>query len=284
MGTALGLALSAAGYDIQALVSRRMSQARKSSRLFRSGPIALGADRLAELPPSDIVLIATPDDATSQVAAALSSKTKANSSGRVALHTSGALSSAELYPLRGAGFSVGSMHPLLAVSDPVVGAKKLGNAFFCVEGDHQAVLAARKLVKSLGAQSFQVRPEEKPLYHAAAVMSSGHVVALMDVALEMLSVCGLSEKQARQVILPLVRSAVENTATSGTSRALTGSIARGDVATVKRHLDALRSAHLKIALHAYALMGLRSLALARKKKAPADRLDQIEKLLKKVLK
>jgi predicted short-subunit dehydrogenase-like oxidoreductase (DUF2520 family) len=118
------------------------------------------------------------------------------------------------------------------------------------------------IVRDLGGKSFSIRSEDKPLYHAAAVMSSGNVVALFDVALEMLVQCGLTRKTARSILQPLIASTVRSLETKDPAQALTGTFSRGDLETVKRHLAALNKN--KDALELYRLLGKRSLKLAKK--------------------
>ena len=103
---------------------------------------------------------------------------------------------------------------------------------------------ARAIVRDLGGKSFSIRSEDKPLYHAAAVMSAGNVVALFDVALEMLVQCGLTRPAAQRILLPLIASTVRNLETKDPVDALTGTFSRGDVETVKRHLKALSKTRL----------------------------------------
>ena len=194
----------------------------------------------------------------------------------IVLHTSGALSSDVLAPLRKTGWSVGSLHPLVSVSEPRAGARLLHGAFWCVEGDKRAVRLARSLVRDLDGKSFSISSENKPLYHAAAVMASGNVTALFDVALELLGQCGLNPKQAQEALMPLLASAVRNLENLNPSQALTGTFARGDVETVKRHLQVLKSN--KFALEIYRLLGLRSLDLAASRLDPAV-VKQIRRLI-----
>ena len=268
LGLALSVALRESGYPIVAFVSKRVEHARKAARLFNDSeqrPRALTADRLDELPPSDLVLIATPDDAIEETVRRLAARER-GASGKVrrqtALHTSGALSSAVLAPLRQAGFNTGSMHPLVSVSEPFAGAKALRGAFYCVEGDPPALRVARLIVKDLRGQSFSIPSEKKALYHSAAVMASPHLVALFDLAIEMLGACGLSPKRAKEILLPLLVSTVENLKVTDPRRALTGTFARGDFATVKRHLAALSTPEFDEARKIYKLLGLHSIRLA----------------------
>lgn len=95
-------------------------------------------------------------------------------------------------------------------------------------------------------------------------MSAGNVVALFDVALEMLVQCGLTRKTARGILIPLVESTVQNLKTKDPADALTGTFARGDLETVKLHLGALKKSKLKDALDLYRLLGNRSLKLTKK--------------------
>jgi predicted short-subunit dehydrogenase-like oxidoreductase (DUF2520 family) len=196
------------------------------------------------------------------------------------LHASGALSSEVLAPLRVRGLAVGSMHPLAAVSDALAGAESLRGAFYCVEGDAAALRAARKVVRDLGGQSFAVATEDKALYHAAAVLTAGHVVALFDVALDTLGRCGLSARRAQEVLLPLLRSVVENLSERTPARALTGSFARADSETVGRHLRALRALEGSEASAVYELLGEHSLKLAERAGADPASVERIRRLLK----
>jgi predicted short-subunit dehydrogenase-like oxidoreductase (DUF2520 family) len=261
LGTALARSLGACGYDVRSLVSRSAAHARRAAAGAGVKSLALGFNQLEKMPEVALVFITTPDDAIEATAERLAALP--HPSARVVLHASGALSSELLAPLRKRGASVGSMHPLVAVSDAAeAGAQSLRGAFYCVEGDRAAVRMARRVVRDLGGESFTVESSDKPLYHAAAVLTAGHVVALFDVALDTLRRCGLKERRAREVLLPLLRSAVENLSTQPPARALTGSLARTDVETVRKHLRALRGLDNSDALAVYKILGLHSLALA----------------------
>ena len=276
LGTALALALAAQGYPVEAMVARRLGHAQRARRTLAGTGLALSAGQLKALPPSKLILITTPDDAIESVARELARVQKGMPGGRTVLHTSGALSSEVLEPLMDIGFHTGSLHPLVSVSDPVVGAADLRGAFFCMEGNAAGLRVARQIVRDLGGHGFSIEAGHKALYHAAAVMASGHMTALFDIAIEMLAHCGLSAPRARKVLLPLVESAARNLSTMEPARALTGTFARGDVATVRRHLKALEEQGLPEALAAYVLLGRRSLSLI-KRNEPQD--AQISKLL-----
>ena len=295
MGTALARALASRGYSVEAVVARHTSHARRAAELIQGHPLILTEKQLDRLPSSDILFITTPDDAIEATAEKISAmlqlrtaklkrdreenRSEKTARRAVALHTSGALSSDALRSLRDAGYSTGSLHPLVSVSDAAQGAISLRSAFFCLEGEREALRAATKIVHALGAKSFSIDAKDKPLYHAAAVMASGHITALFDISIEMLAACGLNTRRARAILLPLVKSALENLSTNDPAHALTGTFARADLSTVHRHLTSLESKGMKDALAAYVLLGKRSLRLAKEAGASRGALKEIERLL-----
>ena len=267
LGTTLAVALAAKGYSIRSLVARRVQNARKAAKLLDAEVQVLAAKQLKALIPADLFLITVPDDQIAGVARDLS-EINADQKGTV-LHTSGALSRDVLKPLREKGWSTGSIHPLLSVSAVD---DSLHGAFWSVEGDRTALRLGKEIVRDLEGKSFSIRSEDKPLYHAAAVMVSGNVVALFDIALEMLGQCGLDRKTARAVLLPLIASTVRSLETKTPEAALTGTFSRGDVETVKRHLAALRNPEVK---SLYRILGKRSLEMAGLNKDLARQMREV---------
>lgn len=303
LGTALGLALKTLGYQIDVVAAKRPAAARRAGKAFGPKTLALSASQLSRLSSSQLerlnrcslVLIATPDDVIAAVAKQLSdifaSKPARSRNGKriaatrqVVLHTSGALASDVLEPMRRAGFAAGSLHPLVSISDSRSGAVLLTHAFFSVEGDPAAVRAGRSIVSDLGGESFAIDSHRKALYHAAALTASPNMTALFDIALDMLGVCGLSRGRARRILLPLVQSTVTNLATQDPATALTGTFKRGDVSTVQQHVAALMAADLPQALTAYVVLGQRSVSMARTRKAQPAALDAITRILAQAMK
>ena len=281
LGTALGRTLAAHGYAVELVVARSLDSARRAAALIDPPPQFQALEDLTARPAARWLFLTTPDGALADTAAHLAALPAAAGPrrARIAWHTSGALASDILAPLQTAGYAVGSCHPLLSVSDAVTGAEALRRAFFCLEGEARAVSTARRLVKALGAQSFVLATRDKPLYHAAAVMACGHLLALFSLATDMLAQCGLPETTARTILLPLVQSTLDNLGRATPGAALTGPFARADAATIARHLSVLQNSGLPDALAAYLVLGRTSLDLARSRGAPAPVLDAIAHLL-----
>lgn len=280
LGTALALGLRRSGYRVVGLVAQHQRKADKVAQLLRSDgsdttPAVLAAKNLKRLPNSDVVLICTPDDEIEAVAGQLARSTTT----AIVLHTSGALSSEVLSPLARLGLPTGSIHPLISVIEPESGAGALRGAYFCIEGDSKAIAIARRMVADLKGTAFSIPSESKALYHSAAVIASPHATALFDVAVRTLVAAGLDRKKARQVLVPLLESTVRNLKTSDTATALTGTFARGDVATVKRHMKALSGKEHRQTLKIYKLLGLHALELAENKGLDQKSIKAIRRLL-----
>lgn len=273
VGQTLGRLAHTVGYEIIDVVCRTSRSANRAVIFIGAGK----AQSLARvvLSQTDIVFITTPDD---QIAKAVELINQSSLKRAVALHTSGALSSEVLQPLKIHGFAVGSCHPLQSFASPNSGLSLIPQTYFCIEGDGRAVRQARRFVKAIGANHFEIAKEKKHLYHAAAVLASGGVTTLLSAALELLSHCGLSEREARRVLLPLAEGTIQNLAAVGAAKALTGPVRRGDAGTVRKNMQALADVDLAL-VEIYRLLTERSLTLAEEAGANEVLLDEVRKVL-----
>lgn len=276
LGGALATALSRKNYAVENLCARNVKNAAEIIKSINPPPKILSEDELSKIT-SDVIFITTQDYEIEAVA----EKLKNNLSNKpIVFHTSGSLSSAVLKELKDVGCAVGSIHPLVSISDWQLGAERFANAFFCVEGDEKSVRVANEIVEQLGGKPFSISTEFKALYHASAVTASGHLTALVDAAIEMLTKCGLQENEAQTILLPLIESTIENLETQATADALTGTFARADVGTLERHLEVLEKNVSPQLLEIYLLLGMRSIQLAERQGASRANLEKIrEKLL-----
>ena len=264
-GGALAIALSRAGYKVEKLAHRNSELARKIRR--KEIPTA----SLAKWPTvgaisSNIVVIAVADPEITAVSHGLEGILN---KGQIVLHTSGSLTSGELSNLAHVGCETGSIHPLLSISDPFLSADQFQNAYFCVEGSGKAVTVARRMVRALRGRSFTIDPSKKGLYHASAVAAAGHATALFDVAVEMLSKCGVTRNDAETILHPLLSSAVRNLERQPTEDALTGSFARLDIAAFERHLSSFGPLPAT-AVEVYFALAERSLEIVERRDGSSD--------------
>lgn len=269
VGGALALSLPAEKYSLAEVV-RRNSSSLDDSRL-PSGVRSTTLDEIDTLA-ADVVFITTQDPEVESTATALSGKLK---SGSVVFHTSGSQPSSILGALKDSGSKIGSIHPLVSVSSAELGPERFRGAYFCVEGDTEAVALGQQIARDLGGRPFSIDTKFKILYHAAAVTACGHLVALFDTAVEMMSKAGLSTDDAKQILLPLVTSTVLNLGEQTTAAALTGTFARADSDTFTKHLTALNQYGTDEMLEIYLLLGERSLELATAQGVNAERIETL---------
>ena len=107
------------------------------------------------------------------------------------------------------------------------------------EGDDKAVSVLEQLARIIGMKPYRIDKKAKILYHAAAVTACNYFIALMDAALALAEKAGIDRSTAWSALEVLIKAAHNNIENLGTKEALTGPIARGDIDTVKRHLDQL---------------------------------------------
>ncbi|MQA74118.1 MAG: DUF2520 domain-containing protein [Solirubrobacterales bacterium] len=181
---------------------------------------------------SEAALLCVPDEAIPEAAANV---VAAIPPLELVGHTSGATGLDALDAAVEAGASAFSLHPLQTVPDAKA---DLGGAACAIAGsDPRALEFARRLAERLGLRPFELAEEHRAAYHAAASIASNFLVALEESAAGLLAATGVSEP--RELLAPLVLRSAANWSERG-REALTGPIARGDAATVERHLDALR--------------------------------------------
>lgn len=271
LGGALAIALARKDYEIENLVSRSKGNAEKIAGFVGAKVLEFSPEDISTIN-SDVIFIAVQDYEIEAVAKFLARNLKSKP---FVFHTSGALSSEILESLRDNGCQTGSFHPLVSISESILGANRFSDVYFCVEGDDAAILAAEEIVSNLGGKFFSVESKNKTLYHASAVTASGHLVALVDVAIEMLAKCGLDANQSKEILLPLIESTVGNLKEQTTAKALTGTIARADVETFEKHLEILEKNVSGEALEIYLQLAARSVHLAEEQGADREKLDEI---------
>ncbi len=211
----------------------------------RSAQEFIGAGRVldwdAAIAPAKITLLATPDDTLAPLAHRLAAS-GAVGAGDIVFHCSGALSSAVLAPLRARGAALASIHPLKSFAAPTRAIRDFAGTCCACEGEAAALALITPLFGAIGGHCFEIDPERKLLYHAGAVLACNHLVALMEAALRCMEQAGVPRATAWQALRPLIDGTLANLDAGSTKSALTGPVARGDMATVRQEIEATRQA------------------------------------------
>jgi predicted short-subunit dehydrogenase-like oxidoreductase (DUF2520 family) len=266
LGSALIGALKQAGYRVPEVIVRKHSQSLPTAHRIAKIVRARLRDVAEAKLDADLVWFCVPDREIAPVARSLAFA--ASWAGKIAFHSSGALTSDELKILRQRGAAVASVHPLMTFARGVV--PSLKSVPFAIEGDVVAVRAARKIGRDLGAAPFSIRQNSKAAYHAWGAFASPLIVAALATAERVAQTAGVSSTEARKKMLPIVKQTIANYATLGPDQALTGPLVRGDIEIVKKHLQILKRLPEARAVYAsLARAAMRYLEVGQRKKLAA---------------
>jgi predicted short-subunit dehydrogenase-like oxidoreductase (DUF2520 family) len=258
MGLALGAALRKAE-AVERLVYYGRAMEAPPHPMFDGSDAAEYRVGPHPLPPgTSVVILAVPDSALPEVAhdlAAFGPPPPAC----VALHLAGAISTEVLAPLHAQGYAVGSLHPLQSIADPWHSGDRLIGSAYALAGEPEAIAAGRRLVAALEGLPLVIAPGKRQIYHAAAVVASNYMIALLAFSVRLMMQAGVSESDALTALLPLVKGTLENLDQLGVGAALTGPVARGDADTVRLHLARLSDSDRAL----YSGLGLELLKVAR---------------------
>lgn len=245
-GTAIAEALTRAGWKPARVAGRspHAPSTRRGAERFGAEAVPVGdAGRGVR-----VVILATPDAAVAATAERVAPSLERHA---LVVHLAGSLGLEVFDALLTSrpDTRVAAVHPLQTLPGRDDDAHRLAGSWFAVEGDPEAGL----LVEAIGGRAFRVA--DRTLYHAAACVASNHLVALLG---QMERLAGAAGVPA-EAFGPLIEATLVNVRGAGASGALTGPVARGDAATVARHLDVLaeseRPAYRALAREALRLSG-----------------------------
>jgi predicted short-subunit dehydrogenase-like oxidoreductase (DUF2520 family) len=271
VGRAIGRRLRELGWKIGAVVTSSEPSARKAVRSIGAGHAHSFLTR--QVLAAQVILITTPDHSVAGIAEELSRVGAEELRRKIVLHTSGALSSNVLEPVRRCGAAVGSMHPLQTFSG--VGVPPLEGKVFAIEGDTAAVRVARQMAHALGAVPVHIDGTKKPLYHAAGALAAGSVLALMEAATRLMAASGMKRREAVHALLPLTRQVLENFERLGPRSAWTGPLSRADFGVVATHLEAMKDLPAEFAQAYEAVNRLAAVVLAQDSPSMLAELEKV---------
>ena len=238
LGTTLGAAMAAKGFDVAAVSCRNRTSARESARLIGGARATTSATRAAAA--AEVVFLCLPDDALAPQVRKLAS-TRSDWKGKTVFHTSGLLAADVLAPLKAKGALTASFHPAQTFPRKDVAPGSFRGVAFVLEGDAAAVDLGRRIARRLGGKVLALQPKHKALYHAACHLASGGMISLLDAAAVLLQKAGFDSQQTADILFPLTERTLQNVKNIGSRKALTGPVIRGDIRTVQAHLAALVS-------------------------------------------
>ncbi len=217
-------------FQLGQIMNRSLSGAQRAQEFIGAGA-AIG--EIEQLRQADITMLTVPDD---QIALNCRSLAACGlfQAGSIVFHCSGAKSSSELIAASEAGAWVASLHPVRSFADSAEVAASFKDTIFSVEGDAAALQILLPALQAVEARVVQIDAASKLLYHAGSVFASNYLVTLIETALQAYQAAGIPADIARAMAEPLARQTLENVFRLETAAALTGPIARGDMATAEQ--------------------------------------------------
>jgi predicted short-subunit dehydrogenase-like oxidoreductase (DUF2520 family) len=211
---------------------------------------------------ANTIFICTPDDSIKTACREIFGKKSKIPA--FAVHFSGSKPLNDLESAKKAGAGILSIHPLKAFASISGAIKTLkGTEYGITYNTPQEEKLAKKIVDFLGGHSIIVADSKKPLYHAAACVASNYLVTLIDYAVYLNEVVGITPKESLKGLVSLAEGTLKNIGESGTKKSLTGPIARGDIGTVKDHIKSLKDNINEENIEIYMLMGRRTTEIAK---------------------
>ena len=237
VGRTLGRLFAAHGvFAVQDVLTRSSASAESAVAFIGAGRALAQA---ASLRPAQVWMLAVSDDQIAPACAALAGAGLLD--GAIVFHCSGAKASGELQAASQAGALVASVHPVRSFADPAGVAAAFAGTWCGVEGDPEALAQLAPAFKAIGAQLVPIDAAAKTVYHAASVFASNYLVTVLDAALRAYAAAGVPMEVARELARPLASETLANVFRLGPAPALSGPVARGDVATVARQQAAVSS-------------------------------------------
>jgi predicted short-subunit dehydrogenase-like oxidoreductase (DUF2520 family) len=270
LSSALAVSLREAGYKIDTIIFRRAGSSQARARRLAAQVGACARSIWSPILSTRVVWFCVPDQQISRCAETLARV--ADWGGKIAVHSSGALSSSELDAVKKKGAAVASVHPLMTFVKKV--RPSLNGVPFALEGDRAATRIARRMVLDMGGEPFSIAKENKAAYHAWGGFTSPLLVAILVIAEQVAMKAGIRRELARRRMRPIVGQTLANYFETGPADAFSGPIIRGDVATVEKHLRVLEQ--IPEAKQVYL-----ALANAALKHLPTKNKKQLSRLLRK---
>ncbi len=273
-GTALATRLDQQGYRIAAVSSRTLASAEKLAQRMEHCRVYKTAQEVADN--AQFVFITTTDDVIGEVAARIRWY-----KGQSIVHCSGAHSIDIIESARQFGANTGCLHPLQTFASIEQAIENLPGSTFAIEAEEPLLTILKEMSTAMAGHWVILEANDKVLYHTAAVFACNYLITLMKLATDLWQDFGVSREQAIKALLPLLRGTLRNIENVGLPNCLTGPIARGDLGTIKKHLEALEKESPYL-LSTYKQLGLQTLPIALAKgKINSEKVQELQELLSK---
>ena len=231
MGEALARGAQAAGRSVVALSSRHPDKTQAIAQELGATLTQSPAEAAAM---ADVVMVCGPDDAIAEVAQSLGP-----TNGRLIVHTAGARGLSVLDVAAGRGAHTGSLHPVMVIAQGGRGHEALRGATAAIDGCEIARTWLTEFAQDLGLNPIRIPAEHRALYHLSASLVGGVMTGLLAASADLWGQLGVDRSEAARALGRMVQEAGRNLEHLGVPDAVMGPVIRGDLGTIKQHLQVL---------------------------------------------
>jgi predicted short-subunit dehydrogenase-like oxidoreductase (DUF2520 family) len=272
-GTALAVRLAQQNYQVNAVASRTAASADTFADRINGCQSHKTAQEVADK--AQLIFITTPDDVISTVAAGIRWHKD-----QYVVHCSGAHSTDILETANKTGAVTGCFHPLQTFAGIEQAIENIPGSTFAIEAGEPLATILKDMATAMQGDYVMLRAGDKVLYHAAAVIACNYLVTLVKLATDLWQEFGSTPTNGVKALMPLLRGTLSNIERVGLPDCLTGPIARGDLGTIEKHLQALDEKAPAL-LSSYRELGLQTIPIAEAKgKIDTERAEALKALLK----
>lgn len=154
------------------------------------------------------------------------------------LHFSGSLTSDVFYPLKRKNkVYIGSIHPVQSFPSIEKGIEKIFDIYWVFEGDKEIIKVVKPFIDILRGRMVNIDKKTKILHHIICVFCGNFITGLLYLAEKL----ALEGGNNIEIYLPLIESVINNFKSAKNAKEiLTGPLVRGDVTTIKSHIEYLQ--------------------------------------------
>ena len=209
MGAVLGQALAAAGHQIVGIATTDAANIERAEALLPQVAVIPVPQIIQQ---SDLVLLAIPAEEIEKTVAGIA-EAGLFRAGQLVAHTAGEFGFGILEPAVSKGVIPLAIHPAMTFTGTSVDLSRIRESYFAVAAPNVALPIAQALVIEMGAEPIVISEQDRKTYFEAISVANNFSKLIVNQSIGLLESVGV--ENARSVLAPVIRSAVEEALAEG---------------------------------------------------------------------
>jgi predicted short-subunit dehydrogenase-like oxidoreductase (DUF2520 family) len=209
VGAVLGQALAAAGHQIVGIATTDAANIERAEALLPQVAVIPVPQIIQQ---SDLVLLAIPAEEIEKTVAGIA-EAGLFRAGQLLAHTAGEFGFGILEPAVSKGVIPIAIHPAMTFTGTSVDLSRIRESYFAVAAPNVALPIAQALVIEMGAEPIVISEQDRKTYFEAISVANNFSKLIVNQSIGLLESVGV--ENARSVLAPVIRSAVEEALAEG---------------------------------------------------------------------